>query len=182
MRARASLHGLPPGRAQLHKTRSPGASRTARRTRVHRLASDILRIVLISVESCNLYISLYLRSMKSRLIQFSPSPLSTPTAYPYSASAPPRTVVRPPDQPTARPRPHYRCHSLRHHRHPTLLVFLSVTPGLCPRQQRQKCLLMLLNLTTRLAQMATATEMLAGAYKYHRWVHTSSNGARERLG
>jgi hypothetical protein len=73
MRSRASRHGSPPGRAQLHKTRSPGASRTARRTRVHRLASDMLGIVLISVESCTLYIRLCLRSMKSRLIQFSPS-------------------------------------------------------------------------------------------------------------
>jgi hypothetical protein len=42
--------------------------------------------------------------------------------------------------------------------------------------------LTLLSLTTRLARTATATEMLVGAYKRHRQVHTSSNGARERLG
>jgi hypothetical protein len=39
-----------------------------------------------------------------------------------------------------------------------------------------------LSLTTRLAQMATTTEMLVGACKRGRRVHTSSNGARERLG
>jgi hypothetical protein len=42
--------------------------------------------------------------------------------------------------------------------------------------------LTLLSLTTRLAQTATMTEMLAGAYKSHRWVHTSSNGAKGRQG
>jgi hypothetical protein len=39
--------------------------------------------------------------------------------------------------------------------------------------------LTLLSLTTRLAQMAIATKMFAGACKHHRWVHTSSNEARD---
>jgi hypothetical protein len=30
--------------------------------------------------------------------------------------------------------------------------------------------------------MATVTEMLIGAYKNRRWVHTYRNGTRERLG
>jgi hypothetical protein len=42
--------------------------------------------------------------------------------------------------------------------------------------------LTLLNLTIRLVQTATTTEMLAGAYKRRRRVHTSSNGDWERLG
>jgi hypothetical protein len=39
-----------------------------------------------------------------------------------------------------------------------------------------------LSLTTRLAQTATATEMLIGTYKRRRRVRTSSNGTRGRLG
>jgi hypothetical protein len=35
-----------------------------------------------------------------------------------------------------------------------------------------------LSLTTKMVQMATMTEMLVGAYKHHRWVHTYSNGTR----
>jgi hypothetical protein len=60
-----------------------------------------------------------------------------------------------------------------------LVVFLSVTPSLCPWQRRQKCLLTFLSLTTRLARTAMASEMLVDAYKHRRRVHTTSNGARE---
>jgi hypothetical protein len=43
-------------------------------------------------------------------------------------------------------------------------------------------LLMLLSLTTRSAQTATSTEMLAGAYKRRHRAHTSSNGAKGHRG
>jgi hypothetical protein len=62
------------------------------------------------------------------------------------------------------------------------VAFLSVAPGLYPRQWRQKCLLTFLSLTTKMVQTATVTEMLVDTYKRHRWVHTSSNGTRGRLG
>jgi hypothetical protein len=39
-----------------------------------------------------------------------------------------------------------------------------------------------LSLTTKMAQTAIVTEMLISAYKHHRWVDTSSNGTRGRLG
>jgi hypothetical protein len=37
------------------------------------------------------------------------------------------------------------------------------------------------SLTTKMARTPTTTEMLAGAYKRRRRVHTSSNGTRGRL-
>jgi hypothetical protein len=43
-------------------------------------------------------------------------------------------------------------------------------------------LLTFLSLTTKIVQMTTVTEMLVGAYKRHRRVHTSSNGTRGRRG
>jgi hypothetical protein len=43
-------------------------------------------------------------------------------------------------------------------------------------------LLTLLSLTTRLAQTATAIEMIVGTYKRRHQAHTSSNGTRGRLG
>jgi hypothetical protein len=46
----------------------------------------------------------------------------------------------------------------------------------------KRSLLTFLSLTTRLAQLATAAEMLVGTYKRRRRVHTSSNGAKECLG
>jgi hypothetical protein len=42
--------------------------------------------------------------------------------------------------------------------------------------------LTLLSLTTNVARTAKVTKVLAGAYKRRRRVHTSNNGARERMG
>jgi hypothetical protein len=50
------------------------------------------------------------------------------------------------------------------------------------RNKSRLVLLTFLSLTIRLAQTATAPEMLVGACKHRQRVHTSSNGARERLG
>jgi hypothetical protein len=47
---------------------------------------------------------------------------------------------------------------------------------------RRRSVLTLLSLTTRLAQTAMQTKLLASAYKCRRQVHTSSNGTRGRLG
>jgi hypothetical protein len=45
------------------------------------------------------------------------------------------------------------------------------------------CLLLtFLSITTKMAQTATVTEMLVDTCKRHRWVHTSSNGTKGRLG